>query len=375
MRMTSRHLLLILLVFWLTSAAMTVAPQTNGDQAVVHVVLFYSPACGHCYYVITEVMPPLLEKYGDQLQILAVNANTPEGSALFRNAMSYFGMESAGVPFLVIKDQYLIGSLDIPEKFPELIDLYLVQGGVAFPTLPGLMDVPLTFLAAPTPAIPEATEQSGESSVSSIGIMPQTSISFYESTTVVDRFLHDPVGNSFSILILLAMIFSLGLAVKRFKMKSISSQSNQYFWLIIFLCMAGLIVSGYLAYVENNGLQAVCGPVGDCNTVQQSEYARLFGFLPIGILGLFGFVMILLASIFQQKTNDIFSAFAGMILLFLTSFGALFSIYLTFLEPFVIGATCAWCLTSAIIMTLLFQLSLPIGKQSIAFLKSGKSQV
>jgi uncharacterized membrane protein len=27
------------------------------------------------------------------------------------------------------------------------------------------------------------------------------------------------------------------------------------------------------------------------------------------------------------------------------------SVYLTFLEPFVIGATCAWCLTSAVLMT------------------------
>ncbi len=28
--------------------------------------------------------------------------------------------------------------------------------------------------------------------------------------------------------------------------------------------------------------------------------------------------------------------------------GTVFSIYLTFLEPFVIGATCLWCLTSAL---------------------------
>jgi uncharacterized membrane protein len=35
----------------------------------------------------------------------------------------------------------------------------------------------------------------------------------------------------------------------------------------------------------------------------------------------------------------------------------LFSIYLTALEPFVIGATCAWCLSSAVIVTLLLMLS------------------
>ncbi|MBS3753330.1 MAG: hypothetical protein KGY46_08075 [Anaerolineales bacterium] len=35
----------------------------------------------------------------------------------------------------------------------------------------------------------------------------------------------------------------------------------------------------------------------------------------------------------------------------LTGFGTFFSMYLTFLEPFVIGATCAWCLTSFLIIT------------------------
>lgn len=41
----------------------------------------------------------------------------------------------------------------------------------------------------------------------------------------------------------------------------------------------------------------------------------------------------------------------------MTAFGTLFSIYLTFLEPFVIGATCAWCLTSAILITVMMLLA------------------
>ena len=40
----------------------------------------------------------------------------------------------------------------------------------------------------------------------------------------------------------------------------------------------------------------------------------------------------------------------------MTGGGVLFSVCLTFLEPFVIGATCAWCLSSAVIMTLLLLL-------------------
>jgi hypothetical protein len=38
-------------------------------------------------------------------------------------------------------------------------------------------------------------------------------------------------------------------------------------------------------------------------------------------------------------------------------FGVLFSIYLTFLEPFVIGAVCMWCVSSAVIMMLMLWLT------------------
>jgi len=38
--------------------------------------------------------------------------------------------------------------------------------------------------------------------------------------------------------------------------------------------------------------------------------------------------------------------------------GVLFSLYLTYLEPFVIRAVCAWCLTSAVIIILLMLVSL-----------------
>jgi uncharacterized membrane protein len=52
----------------------------------------------------------------------------------------------------------------------------------------------------------------------------------------------------------------------------------------------------------------------------------------------------------------------------------LFSIYLTFLEPFVIGASCAWCLTSAIILSALYWLSLPDGKRALKTLFKAKKQ-
>jgi uncharacterized membrane protein len=61
------------------------------------------------------------------------------------------------------------------------------------------------------------------------------------------------------------------------------------------LALVGLGVAGYLSYIETQELPAVCGPVGDCNAVQASPYARLFGILPIGVLGMAGYLLILAA--------------------------------------------------------------------------------
>jgi uncharacterized membrane protein len=112
-------------------------------------------------------------------------------------------------------------------------------------------------------------------------------------------------------------------------------------------------------------VEAVCGPVGDCNTVQQSEYARLFGVLPIGLLGIMGYAMIMLVWLLGRSPNRQMIRFKDRAIFGMTALGILFSIYLTFLEPFVIGASCAWCLASAVIMTLLFLLSLPAGSGKV----------
>jgi uncharacterized membrane protein len=55
------------------------------------------------------------------------------------------------------------------------------------------------------------------------------------------------------------------------------------------------------------------------------------------------------------------------VLLFgLTLFGTLFSIYLTYLELYVILAVCMWCVSSAVIMTILMLLSVNPALQEIA---------
>jgi uncharacterized membrane protein len=123
-------------------------------------------------------------------------------------------------------------------------------------------------------------------------------------------------------------------------------------WLIPGLIIVGIGVAGYLSYVETRTVEVICGPVGDCNTVQQSRYARLFDILPVGVLGLMGYVALFAAwlarRLIPRLERTVAIGFFGM-----AFFAVLFSLYLTYLEPFIIRAVCIWCLTSAIIVTVL----------------------
>jgi uncharacterized membrane protein len=103
-------------------------------------------------------------------------------------------------------------------------------------------------------------------------------------------------------------------------------------------------VASYLSFVEVTSTPAVCGPVGDCNTVQQSEYARIFGVVPVGVLGALGYVAMSVLWFAGTRAARICTWCCAL-------GGVVFSVYLTFLEPFVIGASCAWCLASAVIVT------------------------
>ena len=100
--------------------------------------------------------------------------------------------------------------------------------------------------------------------------------------------------------------------------------------------------------------------------IEQGEYARLFGILPIGVLGLVGYIAILITWLIARSRSNPISNLASLAILVMTTAGTFFSIYLTFLEPFVIGATCAWCLTSAILMTVLMLLSVRPAKLAIS---------
>ncbi len=354
----------------LLSILSPVAPaHAQGATPVVHAVLFYSPTCGHCEFVISQTILPMMDEYGSQLQVIGVDVTTEDGNALFMSALKTFNIEQAGVPFLVIDDIYLIGSADIPEQFPSLVDSYLEQGGIDYPDIPGLAEAlnqPSAEGTPPAQPQPQITQEAAQSISMPTETAPNIElVESHNAATWKDRFAQDPAGNTLSVIVLLGMVVSLGWVAAFFnKTKSVSSKSIPA-WLIPLLCVIGFGVAGYLTYVETTQTSAVCGPVGDCNTVQQSEYARLFGVLPIGVLGLVGYVAIFISWSLASYGNKKIASLASLAIFLLTISGTLFSAYLTFLEPFVIGATCAWCLASAILMTGLLLLTASPAKTAV----------
>jgi len=377
-------LLFTLIIGWFNfSVGSTGTPTTPAGDGVVHAVLFYSPSCPHCTYVIQEVLPPIFKKYGDQLNIIGVDITQFAGSMLFQAAIERFKMESGPVPTLIVGDQVLIGSADIPAKLPGLIEKYLAQGGVDWPDIPGLAEsfsgVQTSEAQATTPPVLETTTSPATSTETPL--IPSTPASTPTPSSLVligkpdngnvwDRITRDPVGNTFSILVLVGMVLSVIGVAFLFRRSPGSLLPHPWAWAIPMICIIGIGISTYMAYVETTQIAVVCGPVGDCNAVQQSEYARILG-IPLGDLGVVGYLLILIAWIIGRFVKEPFATYANLAMLGLAAVGTLFSIYLTFLEPFVIGATCAWCITQAILMTLLLWLTVLPGKLAYSGLREG----
>jgi uncharacterized membrane protein len=114
---------------------------------------------------------------------------------------------------------------------------------------------------------------------------------------------------------------------------------------ILILCLLGIADAGYLTYLHYSGVNALCTFGGGCETVQTSRWATLLG-VPIAILGLIGYIAILLSLAIRHELAR--AAAFGIALI-----GGAFSLYLTYRELFTIKAICPWCVASAVLMTAL----------------------
>jgi uncharacterized membrane protein len=307
------------------------------QEPVVQAVMFWMDGCPHCHEVIDGTLASLEQQYGDRLNVRLVEVVTMDDFDHLLVIASRYGIssEEVGIPFLIIEDRVLLGSHEIGQSLPWLVERYLAEGGTNFPCLPEV----------------------------DAGLVPQENCIAPGSTRTAEQAVSaaQPQPNGFTLAyamlggMVLALIVTIAALVRqRDAVPDIPAWQR---WAFPVLAVVGLGVAGYLAYVETQAVSAVCGPVGDCNTVQSSPYARLFG-IPVGVLGVVGYLAMLGAWLWSQIGQDDLADWMPLALFGMTLVGVLFSLYLTYLEPFVIGAVCAWCLSSAAIMTLLMLLNI-----------------
>jgi uncharacterized membrane protein len=120
---------------------------------------------------------------------------------------------------------------------------------------------------------------------------------------------------------------------------------------MIVLATIGLGVASYLTYIHYAGIKPLCGTNGGgCEIVQTSQYSKLAG-VPVATIGLIGYFLIL-GSLLAPENETARFATVGFTLV---GFG--FSLYLTYRELFSIHHICEWCVSSAVIVTILMCLS------------------
>lgn len=380
-----------LLVILVTLGAVLAPGVTaqEGEQPVVRAVLFYSPSCPHCHTVINEVLIPMLDEYGEQLQVIGIDITQPGGSVFYEASTERFQVpqELSGVPRLIVGETVLVGSLQIPQEFPRLVEEGLASGGIDWPDIPGLAEAmeaaeqetasSAAATSEPSPAEATATEATSapptataEDDLATPAPSP-TPTSAEVAVLGTDALPPEnpgtaatglPEGGGLAGAILGGMLLAMGFAVVRIvpaRQRVLSLREGMparpLSWFIPILAILGLGVALYLAYVEITHVEAVCGPVGECNQVQSSQYAQIAG-IPVAVLGALSYVTILMLWGVQRLASPRWADLAFRALILLSLFGVLFSIYLTLLELFVIDAVCAWCLSSAVITTVIMLL-------------------
>lgn len=123
------------------------------------------------------------------------------------------------------------------------------------------------------------------------------------------------------------------------------------------LALAGVFLSAYLTLYKLGMIGTLACGTGGCETVQLSKWGDFLG-LPVAAWGVgFYFVLFALATAaeFLEWPDRVTVA---RWLTILTGWGVIFSGWLTWLEVARIHAICRYCVVSALLVLLLFVLSL-----------------
>jgi uncharacterized membrane protein len=123
------------------------------------------------------------------------------------------------------------------------------------------------------------------------------------------------------------------------------------------LSLAGLFISAYLYLYKIGKIGSLACGTGGCETVQWSPWSRVGG-IEVSLIGVLGYVALLAVSMVSLQPALGSRRRPTLLLAALSGIAVFFTIYLTYLELFVIHAICRWCVASGVIIVAIFLVSL-----------------
>jgi uncharacterized membrane protein len=125
-----------------------------------------------------------------------------------------------------------------------------------------------------------------------------------------------------------------------------------WLWAPLLLSLAGMGISGYLVAKRLTGGGLACSRWAQCDVVNNSMYAVMYG-VPVSVIGLAGYLLLLAVGVAVLLTEGPAHRRLLALALLLALGGVGFSIYLTYVEIYLIQALCSWCVASAVVIALL----------------------
>lgn len=126
---------------------------------------------------------------------------------------------------------------------------------------------------------------------------------------------------------------------------------------IAVLALVGCFVALYLWLYKIGvigGLQ--CG-TGSCEYVQTSRYGVFLG-VPVAFYGVVGYIGMLIVALVGLQPRQVDRSGPTLVLVAMSGVGFLFTLYLTYVELFLLHAICRYCVGSAVIITAILVASL-----------------
>ena len=123
------------------------------------------------------------------------------------------------------------------------------------------------------------------------------------------------------------------------------------------LTLLGLFDSLYLLWVYASPSHPMVCLGSGCDEVRASRFAHILG-LPTPVYGVMMYAMLALLLFAEPLVRPAMAAVFRALVLWIAALGIVASAVLTYIEAAVIHAWCAWCVVSAVVVVLIFVLSL-----------------